>query len=271
MRIEDYPPQEPFTAIGARYHEEALRLGAGVEGRDVAYGEDPYQRLLVVPAPRPTGEVLVFLHGGGWTNGYKEWMAFMAPAVTAAGVSFVSAGYRLAPAHLFPAGLRDSAAALARVAVLAPELGGDAGRIFLGGHSAGGHYAALLALSPALRPDVALRGCLPVSGVFDFGAESGLSMRPRFLGAEGNGAEAAASPIRLVAPGAPPFLLAHGDRDFPHLIRQAEAFEAALRAASVPVERIVLPDADHLGASYEAGRADGAWWPRALGWMRAQG
>jgi arylformamidase len=261
MRIEDYPPQEPFTAIGARYHEEVLRLGSGVAGEDIAYGEDPYQRILVCAAPEAR-EVLVFLHGGGWTNGYKEWIAFMAPALNAAGVTLVSAGYRLAPVHPFPAGLHDVAAAVRRVAELLPGA-----RLFLGGHSAGGHYAALLALQPALIPGVTLKGVLPVSGVFDFGPESGLSMRPRFLGETGN--EAAASPRNFVAPGAPPFLLAHGDRDFPHLIRQAETFEAALRQAGNAVERIILPDCDHLGASYDAGRADGTWLPRAVAWMRA--
>jgi acetyl esterase/lipase len=263
MRIEDYPPQEPFTAIGARYHAEVLRLGAGVAGEDLPYGEDPYQRLLVCRAAAAR-EVLVFLHGGGWTNGYKEWLAFMAPALNAAGVTLVSAGYRLAPAHPFPAGLQDVAAAVRLVAARLP-----AARLFVGGHSAGGHYAALLALQPALLPGVTLAGCLPLSGVFDFGPDSGLSMRPRFLGAQGN--EALASPIGFVAAGAPPFLLAHGDRDFPHLIRQAERFEAALRAAGNDVSRIVLPDCDHLGASYDAGRANGAWLPRAAAWMRERG
>ena len=49
--------------------------------------------------------MLPFWHGGGWTSGYKEWMCFMEPAFNAADVTFVSAGYRLAPEHLFPAGL----------------------------------------------------------------------------------------------------------------------------------------------------------------------
>ena len=54
--------------------------------------------------------MLLFWHGGGWTSGYKEWMGFMAPALNAAGVTFVSAGYRLAPEHVFPAGSRIASA-----------------------------------------------------------------------------------------------------------------------------------------------------------------
>jgi arylformamidase len=108
--IENYPPQEPFTSIGAKYHTEVLRRGEAVRAIEVAYGRDPYQRLAVVPADRPNGDVLVAFHGGGWTNGYREWMLFMAPALTARGVTFVSAGYRLAPEHVFPEGYHDALA-----------------------------------------------------------------------------------------------------------------------------------------------------------------
>ncbi len=125
MRIEDYPPQEPFSPIGAKYHEEAVRLGVGVTGIDVPYGPDPYQRLLVCPAQKPSGIVLAMIHGGGWTNGYKEWLAFMAPALNARGVTFVSIGYRLAPQHVFPAGYHDCADAIAKIYRIIHQHGGD--------------------------------------------------------------------------------------------------------------------------------------------------
>ena len=171
--MRGYPAQEPFSPIGERYHVEALRLGQGVVGEESAYGPDPYQGLLRFPAGQAaSGDTLLFFHGGGWTNGYKEWMAFMAPGLNAGGVHLVSAGYRLAPGHVFPTGLEDCTAALLAV------LEGARGRVFVGGHSAGGHYAALLALGPH-RGRIA--GCLPVSGVFEFGEGSGLPSRPRFL------------------------------------------------------------------------------------------
>ena len=81
----------PFAA----FMEEAL------------YGEDSYQGLIVWRAPKPSGAMLAFMHGGGWTSGYKEWMAFMAPAFTEAGIDFASIGYRLAPQHVFPTALED--------------------------------------------------------------------------------------------------------------------------------------------------------------------
>jgi len=115
MNLQRYPAQEPLSPLGAGYAQRVLPLGQRVHGIEVDHGSDPYQTLTVFPADRPSGDVLVFFHGGGWTNGYKEWMYFMAPALNAQGVTFVSAGYRLAPAHVFPAGQEDCADAVAWV------------------------------------------------------------------------------------------------------------------------------------------------------------
>ena len=111
MKLADYPPQEPLSPLGASYQDRVLARSAGIEGREFAYGGDPYQRLTVYPSDTGSGDVLVFFHGGGWTSGYKEWMAFMAPALQARGVTLVTPGYRLAPGHLFPTGFDDAAAA----------------------------------------------------------------------------------------------------------------------------------------------------------------
>ena len=108
MKLDDYPPQEPLSEAGQAYGAECWRRRRGHRrAEEFAFGADPYQRLLVFEAAQPDGRVLLFWHGGGWTSGYKEWMAFMAPPFNAAGVTFVSAGYRLAPQHVFPAALDD--------------------------------------------------------------------------------------------------------------------------------------------------------------------
>jgi hypothetical protein len=102
--IDSYPPQEPFSEIGAKYNVAVQKLSAGVDGECFAYGDDPYQEVAVFTADNPTGSVLAFMHGGGWVNGYKEWPAFMAPALNDAGITFVSIGYRLAPQRRPPCG-----------------------------------------------------------------------------------------------------------------------------------------------------------------------
>ena len=274
MRIEDYPPQEPLSPLGAAYQARILALGQGIEGREARYGDDPYQSLSVFEPARPTGEVLLFWHGGGWTSGYKEWMHFMAPAFTAQGITFVSAGYRLAPQHAFPVNRDDCADAVAWVH---NHLGGPGSRLFIGGHSAGAHLAALLAVTHDWRtsrglPDQPLQGCLPVSGTYRFGEGSGLAVRPRFLGPVQDGrAEVLASPLaQLDAAACPPFLVTHGSRDFPHLVTQAAEFAAALRAARVPVQVQVLEGCDHFEASVACGDTTGGWVSHAVAWMRSQ-
>ena len=275
MKLADYPPQEPLSALGLSYQERILARGAGIEGREFRYAGDPYQSLTVYPAEAASGDVLVFFHGGGWTSGYKEWMAFMAPALQARGVTLVTPGYRLAPGHLFPTGFDDAADALAWVHAHAGEHGGDARRIFVGGHSSGGHYAALLAATAGWRgarglPADIVRGCLPVSGVYRFDAESGLSMRPRFLGPAGEGDQATtASPLLCIdAAICAPFLLAWGSRDFPHLITQGRQMLEALQRAGVAAEAFVFEGADHFEASLAAGQGESGWPDRATAWMR---
>jgi arylformamidase len=278
MKIHDYPPQDALSPLGATYQQRIMALGDGVVGEEFSYGADPYQSLAVFRPKQASGEVLIFFHGGGWTNGYKEWMTFMAPALLAQGIVFVSAGYRLAPAHVFPVGLEDCADAVAWVIRnLRTDLPGEP-RFFIGGHSAGGHYAALLAVTAQWRSQRGLgahplAGCLPVSGVYRFGADSGMAQRPRFLGPVDDGqAELAASPLpQLHADACPPFLLTYGSRDFPHLITQARQMETALTAAKVPVQVEILEDCDHFEASVACGDASRSWVARAAAWMRAPG
>jgi arylformamidase len=273
MKPSDYPPQEPLSPLGEAYQARIFALGEGIHGEEFAYGDDPYQSLEIFEAERPTGDVLLFMHGGGWTSGYKEWMSFMAPAFNALGVTFVSAGYRLAPGHVFPAGFEDAADACAWVVRHIAAHGGDAARVFVGGHSAGGHWAALLAATAEWRrarglPDDCIRGALAVSGVYRFGAEGGLSMRPRFLGSASD-AEVQASPLLRLQPATcPPLLITHGSRDFAHLIVQAQQMAAALSAAGVAVQTEIIEGADHFEASIACGQADSGWPAKAAAWMR---
>jgi len=268
--LDSYPAQEPFSEIGAKYHVRVQELGAGIMGESFTYGDDPYQEVAVFAAPEPNGTVVAFMHGGGWTNGYKEWMAFMAPPLTAAGITFVSIGYRLAPAVTWPAGVEDAASGIAWVYKNIAAHGGDPERIFVGGHSAGGHQAAWLAVrsdwqTAAGVPANVIRGALPVSGVYDFTEGNGMPANPRFLG-EDAGNDTDASPIHTIM-NTPPFLMAWGDRDFPHLIVQAEKMALALQDAGGQVEALSLTDCDHLGASYACGNTEGLWVRSLVEWV----
>jgi acetyl esterase len=91
---------------------------------------------------------LVWFHGGGWVLGSIETADVTCRRLARdAGVVVVSVGYRRAPDHPYPAGLDDCYAALVWVAANAAELHIDAGRIAIGGDSAGGNLAAAVALA----------------------------------------------------------------------------------------------------------------------------
>lgn len=264
-----------MSEAGTAYGEACWHRGADVPYEEFAFGPDPYQRLLVCRAARPDGRVLLFWHGGGWTSGYKEWMAFMAPVFNAAGVTFVSAGYRLAPQHVFPVGLDDCANAVQWVASNIARHGGDPDRLFIGGHSSGGHYAALLTANAqwVRAAGVAaglVKGCLPLSGVYQFGPGSGLSVRPQFLGSDAANDVAASPLFQLQAP-PPPYLLAYGTHDFAHLVAQAERFADAVRVAGGEATLLPLADRTHFTASFAGGEADGPWVPAALAFMTRHG
>jgi acetyl esterase len=95
-------------------------------------------------APFP---VLVFFHGGGFVIGSIELYDEFCRALTnGAGCIVISVGYRLAPEHNFPAAVEDCYAATKWVAVNAKAIGGDSARIAVGGDSAGGNLAAVVAL-----------------------------------------------------------------------------------------------------------------------------
>lgn len=269
MRLEDYPPQESSLPAAAKYREACIAGSFGVPFREFGFSDDPHQSVAVYVPGRPAGALFAFMHGGGWTNGYKETMGFMAPQLLAQGITFASIGYRLAPQHVFPAGLDDCAQGLQALLLRSGEFGFDPAKVMVGGHSSGGHYAALLAVrrdwqSALGLPVDVVKACLPISGVYRFGEGSGLSVRPRFLGPEGNGADQAASPVLHIEGTPPPFLMAWGSKDFPHLRAQATEMAAALKSRGGEVVAFEMPERDHFTAHLAAGEPDGPWVSRAL-------
>jgi acetyl esterase len=109
----------------------------------------------------PSG-ALLHIHGGGFTLGSVDWIyneAKCAHLCRETGCVVATVDYRLAPEHPFPAAPEDCYAALAWLADHAEELGVDPGRIAVGGESAGGNLAAVVALMSRDRsgPELALQ------------------------------------------------------------------------------------------------------------------
>jgi acetyl esterase/lipase len=127
---------------GGNFEVEVHKNIPYIEGKDV----DERQKLdLYVPKGAKDYPVLFFIHGGGWTAGSRSGFDRIGRTFAKNGVGFVSTGYRLSPKVQHPAHIQDVAKGFAWTVANIGKHGGNAGAIFVSGHSAGGHLAALLA------------------------------------------------------------------------------------------------------------------------------
>lgn len=210
--------------------------------------------------------VLLQIHGGAWMIGDKREQALpLLYQLASHGWLCASANYRLSPHATFPDHLVDCKRALTWIREHAAEHGGDPDFVVVTGGSAGGHLAALLALTagdPALQPgfeqaDTHVRACVPFYGVYDFLDRAGVmahdalarTLERRIMkGSPSEIPEAyeQASPVAHVRPDAPPFFVVHGDADTLVPVAEARHFVRALREkSSQPVVYAEIPGAQH--------------------------
>jgi acetyl esterase/lipase len=228
--------------------------GAGQPGvealRDISYtagqSEDAAKHRLDIyrPVSARSATVLLFIHGGAWRMGDRSQYTVLGNRFAKEGILTAVTSYRLAPRNQHPAQIEDVAAAFAWVVRNVERYGGDPRRIFVAGHSAGGHLAALLSLDQRYLQALGLssrdiRGVVALSGVYEIRG-------PRSVFGSDPGALEQASPLRYVRAGAPPFLIAYCERDFVTLPAQARHFHRALRDADVPAELLFVPGQGHI-------------------------
>jgi acetyl esterase/lipase len=216
----------------------------------------------------PTGApVLVYIHGGAWMIGDKREQGLpLLYELARRGWVAVTINYRLSPGATWPDHIVDCKRALAWVREHIAEYGGAPGFLAVSGGSAGGHLAALVALTsgdPSFQPgfesaDASVDACVPFYGVYDMTAGRGSSAYDQGLLtllerrvfkrrlADDPGVFEGASPLHRVHPGAPPFFVIHGTNDTLVPVGDARAFVRALRAVSrAPVLYAELPYTQH--------------------------
>lgn len=216
---------------------------------------DAYLPLQDEPYP-----LLVWFHGGGLEGGSKSsnLTRRMAEAFAKKGVGVISADYRLSPNVTFPAYLNDAAAAVGWAVAHAKELGTQS-KVFVGGHSAGGYLAAMLAMDPSyleaagVSPE-SIGGFIPVSGQvmthFTVAKEKGFP--------ENTVIANEAAPVFFARKDTPRILLMIGDDDWPARLQENAYFVALLQEVweNDRISLEVVADRDHSTILRELSKPD---------------
>ena len=219
--------------------------------KDIPYVTGPdvssRQRLDVYrPVGRTNAPVLMYIHGGGWQVGSKFFIRHIGNAFAKHGIVTACVNYRLSPSVKHPAHIRDVARAFDWVRKNVRRYGGNPDDVFVGGHSAGGHLAALLALNERYLAEVGrssdeIVGVIAISGLYRVGATSLV-----FRGFEPDArALVDASPEFHVDENQPPFLVIYAQNDLPLLDIQAIALAMQLERHGTPVRLLRAENRGH--------------------------
>ena len=209
---------------------------------------------------------LLQIHGGGWVMGSKNEQALpLMLHLASRGWVCVSVDYRLSPHATFPDHLVDIKHAMHWIREHGGEYGANPDFLVVTGGSAGGHLAALVALTandPEYQPgfeavDTSVQACVAFYGVYDFTDRHRLWHHDQLRALlerqvmkaavhEAPDAYAKASPLSRVSADAPPFFVIHGDLDSLVPVEEARHFCAALRGATrQAVVYAEIPGAQH--------------------------
>lgn len=220
------------------------------EGAALDQADDYQKTQCKLDVRRPEGAkdlpVLIWFHGGGLTSGNRGF-----PALEDENVVVVTASYRFDPPGKFPCFLEDAAAATAWVFRHAAEYGGDRGKIFISGHSAGGYLALMVGmdakwLAPYQISNQSLAGIVPVSAqvtthfhVKKLRGDTGEALRPLID---------EYAPLYFASKHLPPICLITGDRkiEYKSRVEENDLFHITLKNLGHPaVEFHELPGFDH--------------------------
>lgn len=229
-------------------NSEAVRARLGAPQR-YAYGASPIEGLDVYVTRRPNAPINVFIHGGAWRTGLAKNYAFPAELFVHAGAHYVVPDFTLVQdvgGSLMPMA-EQVRRAVAWVHRNAQSFGGDPNRIYVSGHSSGGHLAGVVLTTDWGRdfnlPADTVKGGLCCSGMFDLKPVR-LSARSSYVKFTDE-MEQALSPQRHLDKLTAPVIVAYGTLETPEFQRQSRDFAAAAKAAGKPVQLLVAEGYNH--------------------------
>jgi arylformamidase len=238
-------PRETLQSYRARWAEQSRRARETIRcDLNLPYGPSAGERLDIFrPKQSSLAPVQIYIHGGYWISNDKNDCSYVALGFVRAGYLTVVINYALIPGVGMAEQVRQCRAALRWVAQNIEPYGGDADRIYVTGHSAGGHLAVMLLTDPEL-PRGRVKGITSLSGLYDLepvhlsfvNAKLGLSeMDVKRL-----------SPILLQPQVTTPrLLLTIGQDEGEEYIRQMNEFAAAWRRFLPHLTATVIPATNH--------------------------
>jgi acetyl esterase/lipase len=240
------------------YAEDKPRTKFAVEtALNIAYRSDkdadPVRHKLDIFTPKDQKDfpVLFFVHGGAWRSGNKSLYPTLGKTFAEQGIGTVVINYRLSENDgkvKHPDHINDVAAAFTWVYENIGKYGGKKDRIFITGHSAGGHLVSLLATDESYLKAhklsvAAIRGVLPLSGVYEIRHD--VFVFKNQFGTDEKVCKAA-SPINNIKENLPPFLVIYADQDLPTLGKMAESFHAKLKESKCESSVLKVEKRDHI-------------------------
>jgi len=238
------PDCEEWLARDAKLSAEAraaLRHTA-----DIAYGENPGERLDVFPAGNPNAPIHIYLHGGYWRALDKKDFSYVAQPLVAGGATTVLLNYDLCPKVTLDTIVQQTRNAVIWVYRHAGLIGGNADKIHLSGSSAGAHLVAMMLAEDWTRapvPTDIIKGAVCITGIYQLDpvlriqANAEIRLKPEMV--------ARNSPLALMPRSRCPVLVAVGAKETPEWIKQSEAYETHLKRHGVPTRFVKLPDTHH--------------------------
>jgi arylformamidase len=226
--------------------ETRRRLG---EPKRFQYGATPIQGLDLFATRRPNAPINVYIHGGAWRAGTAKTVAYYAELFVNAGAHYIALDFNNVlelNGDLMPMA-QQVRAGIAWVYKNAASFGGDPNRIYVSGHSSGGHLAGTTLIADWQKdfgvPADVIKGALLSSGMYDL-KPVGLSARSKYVKFTDE-MEHALSTQRHLDKINCPVVCTYGTLETPEFQRQSRDFAAALKSAGKPVELLVGPEYNH--------------------------
>jgi hypothetical protein len=229
------PERDAIVADWAARSATVRREHAG--HLDLTYGDSPRERLDLFLAANPKAPTLAFIHGGYWQMNDKENSAFFAEGLLPLGINLAVVEYTLAPAARLDRIVAEVRRSVQWLAEHLGDYGADPARLYVAGHSAGGHLTAMTMPLPLVR------GGLAISGIYDL-EPIRLNYLNERLGLDATEA-LRNSPLLHLPAAAGELVIAYGTRELPELRRQSIDYGQAWTERGLPGRLLPVDGADH--------------------------